>query len=169
MCSFHGRVLFHCTHIPCLLDALICQWTSRFLPCPSCCKWCRSERRDACVCLDRGIRGYVPSSGTAGSRDRFILSLLKSLHTVLHGGSTESASLPMARWDSHFSTPRPALTVHSFSFIFLFGCSGSQLWQEGRLWPHVGTSLTVQELPSYGDGLSRRHSGRVAPRCVGGA
>ena len=79
------------------------------------------------VCLDRGVHGYVPSRGTAGSRDRFILSLLKSLHTILHGGSTEFTSLPTARWDSHFSTPCPALTVHSFSFIFLFGCSGSQL------------------------------------------
>ena len=31
---------------------------------------------------------YMPSSGTAGSYDRFISSFLRNFHTVLHSGCT---------------------------------------------------------------------------------
>jgi len=138
------------------------------LPCPSCCEWCCSDRSGVCVCLDCGVLGYVPRTGTAGSWDRFIPSLLKNPHTLLHSGAPSSHPYQQC-WRSPFS---PHLIQHLLFVVFLnlylFGCFGSELCQEGCLWPHVGPSLMGQRLSSYGDGLSWQHLGCVAPRRVGG-
>ena len=45
----------HCIYVLQLLYPFICQWTSRLLPCPSCCKQCYSEHWDTCVFLNFGL------------------------------------------------------------------------------------------------------------------
>ena len=37
------------TYIPRLLYPLLCQWTSRLLPCPGYCKWCCNEHCGTCI------------------------------------------------------------------------------------------------------------------------
>ena len=49
MCSFYGRVVFHCIYGPQLCYPFICRWASRLLPCSSYCKQCCSEQWDTCV------------------------------------------------------------------------------------------------------------------------
>ena len=36
--NFHFHLVFHCVYVPQFLYRFTCQWTSRLLPCPSCCK-----------------------------------------------------------------------------------------------------------------------------------
>ena len=38
-----------------LLYPFICRWTSRLLPCSSCCKQCCSEQWNTCVCFNFGF------------------------------------------------------------------------------------------------------------------
>ena len=41
--------MFLCISVPPLLYPLICQWTSRLLPCPGCCKQCCNEHWGVCI------------------------------------------------------------------------------------------------------------------------
>ena len=54
---FYSWVIFHCVYVPQLPDPLICWWTSRLLPCPSCCKQCCSEYWGTCVSFNFGFLG----------------------------------------------------------------------------------------------------------------
>jgi len=54
---FYSWVIFHCVYVPQLPDPLICWWTSRLFPCPSCCKQCCSEHWGTCVSFNSGFLG----------------------------------------------------------------------------------------------------------------
>ena len=47
--------LFYCVYVPQLPYPFVCQWTSRFLPCPRYCKQCCSERQGTCVSFNSGF------------------------------------------------------------------------------------------------------------------
>ena len=60
-------VMFHCVYVciyiytPQPLYSLICQWTSRLLPCLSYCKQCYNEHWSTCVFFSYGFfRVYAP-------------------------------------------------------------------------------------------------------------
>ena len=55
MRSFYGWVILHCVYVPQLLYSFICRWTSRLLPCSSCCKQCCNEQWDTCVFFHFGF------------------------------------------------------------------------------------------------------------------
>ena len=46
---FYGWVIFHCVHIPRLLNPIICPWTSRLFSCLGYCEQCCNEHAGACV------------------------------------------------------------------------------------------------------------------------
>jgi len=48
-------VLIHCVYVPQLSYPFICGWTSRLLPCPSCCKQCCDEHWGTCVSFNSGF------------------------------------------------------------------------------------------------------------------
>ena len=53
-------LIFYCVYVPQLLYPLICQWTSRLLPCSGYCKQCCNEQRDTCVFFNFGfLRVYA--------------------------------------------------------------------------------------------------------------
>ena len=61
-----------------------------------------------------GSFGYIPRSGIAGSKGRFIFNFLKYLHTAFHSGCTSFAFPPIVQKGSPFSTSLPALVVCGF-------------------------------------------------------
>ena len=62
-CSFSDWVISCCIHEPHILYPFIGRWTFSFLPCPGYCEQCCSEHWDACIFLNCGFSGHMPSSG----------------------------------------------------------------------------------------------------------
>ena len=75
-----NNLLYICTQ---LLSLFIYCWTSRLFPCPGYCKKYCNVNWATCDFLNYGFLRYMPSSGIAG---RFILSLLRNIHTVFQNG-----------------------------------------------------------------------------------
>ena len=46
---FIAKVIFHCVHVPHLLDPLLCWWTVRWLPCLGYCMSCCNEHWGMCM------------------------------------------------------------------------------------------------------------------------
>ena len=81
--------IFHCIYIPQILYQFICQWTSRLLPCPDCCKQCCSEHWGTRVSFSSGFLGvYAQQWDCWIIRQFYSQFFLRNLHTVLHSGCT---------------------------------------------------------------------------------
>ena len=71
----------------CISYPFTCQWTSRLLPCPGCCKQCCDEHWGTRVSFILVSSVCMPSSGIAGLYGSSISGFKRNLHTVLHSGS----------------------------------------------------------------------------------
>ena len=54
---FNSWVMSHCVYIPHLSYLFVCWWTSKLLPCPSCCKQCFGDHWSTCVSFNSGFLG----------------------------------------------------------------------------------------------------------------
>ena len=52
---FNSWVIFHCLYVPQFSYPLVCQWTSRLLPCPRYCKQCCDEHWGTRVSFNSGF------------------------------------------------------------------------------------------------------------------
>ena len=59
-------------------------------------------------------------------------------------------TIALAHALSYTSLPTPMLISLFLLLVCLFGCIGSQLWDEGYLLCHVGSSVAAHELSSSG-------------------
>ena len=86
--------------------------------------------------------GYVPRGRIAGSYGSYVLNFLNNLHTIFHSGCTifhfhqQYTRIPTS------AHPHQHLLFFFFKylFIYLFGCTRSQLWHTGSSLPFVGSS-----------------------------
>ena len=78
--------MFHCVYVPYLSYLFICQWISRLLPCPGCCKQCHSEHWGTHVSFNSGFLSVYAQQWDCWVVWQFYSSFLRNLHTVLHSG-----------------------------------------------------------------------------------
>ena len=92
---FNNWVLFHCTCVRHLCPFL-CRWTFRLLPCLGYCKQCCNEHWGASFWI-MFFSGYMLRSRIVGSYDSSIFSVLRTVHTVLHSGMTDSMDMSLCK------------------------------------------------------------------------
>ena len=113
LCSFYGRVIFHCVHIP-LFCPFNCQWTSRLIPCLSYCKQCFDEHWGTCVFFDYSFLKIYAQQQDCWVTSQFYFQFFKESPYCFPQWLCQFAFLPTVQEGSLFSTFSSAFIVCRF-------------------------------------------------------
>lgn len=111
------------------LYPLVCRRALRLLPCLSCCRQCRSERR-GCRCLFSLVFLFslekIPRGGISGSLGWFYPSFSRTLPTAFHSGCT--VPMPPAVQEGSFFRSLSSMLVVVFLIKTLWQARGGSSW-----------------------------------------